>query len=120
MNRICLIGRLVSDPKITSYTKTETLRASGTIAVDGYKDKVDFIPFTAFGYCAEFLEKYFYKGQRIGMEGRISVQNYEDSNGDSRVYTCVIADHVYFADGKKEEEGNAKSHPNRNNNRRNK
>jgi len=62
MNKSIMMGRLVRDPEVNYTTKKdgdEFIVANFRIAVDRkYSDETDFFPCTAFGWLAEFVEKY--------------------------------------------------------------
>ena len=51
---------------------------------------------------AEFLEKYFHKGDLISIEGRIQARQYQDRNGNNRTAVEIVARNVFFAGGKKD------------------
>lgn len=94
------MGRMTKDPEVR-YTQGEQPMAVGrfSLAVNrrGNDNTADFISCVAFGKTAEFIEKYFHKGSRILLEGRIQTGSYE-KNG-SRVYTTdVVADAVEFCE----------------------
>lgn len=108
MNQWNGIGRLVRDPELRRSQTSDNAVVSITIAVDrDYKREgeadVDYIPCKAFGKRAEFVEKYFSKGTRIGVTGRIQTGSYENKKGDTVHTTEIMVDAVCFADGKKEE-----------------
>ena len=74
MNRVELIGRLARDPELRYTSGKDPLAVTRfTLAVDraGKSDEADFIQVTVFGGTAEFVEKYFVKGLRVGVAGRI-------------------------------------------------
>ena len=73
------------------------------IAVDRKKEGTDFINCTAFGKTAEFISKYFNKGKKILVAGRIEVDNYEDDKGKHTV-TKVIIEEVEFVEKKEQDE----------------
>lgn len=108
MNKVLLIGRLTDDVKTKDYGKGKDkgCYANFTVAVDrGGKDQpADFIRCVAFGQTAEFIEQYFGKGVRIGIEGSWQTGSYEDKDGN-KVYTndCYVQ-RVDFADGRKDDE----------------
>jgi single-strand DNA-binding protein len=82
MNIVILSGRLTKDAeggeKLTAFT----------LAVDGYKDKTDFIRVKCFGKTAEFAGRHLKKGMKTSLEGVISTGSYEK---DGRtVYTMDI------------------------------
>lgn len=101
MNNVSLVGRLTRDPEIKT-TNSGSTYARFSIAVDrrGKDAGTDFINIVAFGKTSEFIERYFRKGQRIGINGRIQTGNYEGKDG-KKVYTFdVIAENVEFVESK--------------------
>jgi single-strand DNA-binding protein len=116
MNSVSLIGRLTRDPEMyySGRGKDQTVVGKFTLAVDNpYKksdsgDDADFIRITSFGKTAEFAEKYFSQGMRIGLNGRIQTGSYEDKETGNTVYTTeVVANQFFFADSKHEESDNS-------------
>lgn len=107
MNKVILMGRLVADPEIrdTGKGKDALAVANFTLAVDrGDKDHTaDFIRCVAFGARANFIEEYFFKGQRALVEGRWQTGHYENKDKET-VYTndCYVSN-IEFADSKKED-----------------
>ena len=103
MNRVCLMGRLTSDPELRQ-TASGISSCSFNIAVDrGFKDQngerqTDFISCTAWRQTAEFICQYFSKGKMIGIEGALRTRNYDDKRyPDVKHYvTEVLAEHAYF------------------------
>lgn len=104
MNNVSLVGRLTRDPEIR-YTDGGSSVAKFSIAVDrrfkkeGQPD-ADFPNCTAFGKTAEFIEKYFKQGQRIGLIGRIQTGSYTNNDGVKIYTTDVIVDGVEFVESK--------------------
>lgn len=99
------IGRLVRDVEIKATATT--LLANFTLAVDNPFGKTEnntktyFIACVAFGKTAEFIKKYVsVKGVRIGVNGSLQTRNWEDKEGKKHYVTEVVANNVYFADGK--------------------
>ena len=103
MNCANLIGRIVRDIDLRA-TQSNQQVATFVIAIDRpTKDKTtDYISIVAWGKTAEFVSKYFKKGTRIGISGRIQTRNYDDKDGKKVYVTEVLAEEVYFADGKAE------------------
>ena len=100
MNNVQLVGRFTRDPEIR-YANSGTCIARFTLAVDRvFKSEggpdADFISCAAFGKTAEFIEKYFFKGQRIGLIGRIQTGNYTKEDGTKVYTTDVVAERVAF------------------------
>ena len=103
MNKVILMGRLAKDPETRQAGDTIVTRFS--IALDRrYKQDggqaADFPSCVAFGKTAEFINKYFHKGMKILLEGRIQTGNYTDKDGVKHYTTDVIADNVEFAESK--------------------
>lgn len=107
MNHIVLMGRLTRDPELR-HTQSSIPVASFTLAVDrGYaKDKADrqtdFIDVVAWRGTAEFVSKYFIKGQMAAVSGRLQIRDWQDKEGNKRKSAEVVADNVYFTGSKKE------------------
>ena len=108
MNKVILLGRLTRDPE-TRYTQsTNTQVTSFTLAVNrrfvkqGEERQADFINCVAWNKTAEFVSKYFKKGQQVGIIGRIQTRNYDDEQGIKHYVTEIIAEEVYFAGDKKD------------------
>ena len=104
MNNVSLMGRLTADPELKqTYNGVSVL--SFCIAVDRPYSKdgnqqADFINVVAWRQTAEFVSKYFSKGQMIALEGCIQTRPYEDKNGNNRIAFEVIARRVCFCGGK--------------------
>ena len=95
MNKVILLGRLTRDPEVR-YTSVENSLAITryTLAVDRKIRKdgdatADFINCVVFGRSAEFVEKYFRKGLKITIEGRIQTGSYTNRDGQ-KVYTTEV------------------------------
>lgn len=106
MNKTILIGRLTADP-IVRYTNGDTPMAVArwTVACDrpfkkDGEQSADFIQCLAFGKTAELLERYFFKGMKIGVDGRIQTGSYENKDGQKVYTTEVLAERVEFVESK--------------------
>jgi single-strand DNA-binding protein len=101
------MGRLTRDPELRR-TPSGTAVASFTLAVDrdfasresGEKE-TDFIDVVAWRHTAEFVSKYFSKGQMAAVSGRLQIRDWTDKDGGKRRNAEVVAENVYFADSKK-------------------
>lgn len=108
MNKVILMGRLTKDPEIR-YTGTGepiaiaryTIAVSRPYKKDG-QTQADFINVVSYRKAAEFIEKYFKKGQMIAIVGRLQVRSWDDSEGKRHWSTEVITDEIHFAGGKNE------------------
>lgn len=106
MNRVILSGRLTRDPEVRySQGEKSTCVSRFSLAVDRRgQEGADFPNIVVFGKTGEFTEKYFHKGMKVIIEGRISTGSYTNKNGDKVYTTEVIADNVEFAESKKTEQ----------------
>ena len=106
MNRVMLIGRLTRDPEIHySGDENSTAVAMYTLAVKRRYQKeegqdTDFITCVTFGKSAEFAEKYFRKGLRVAIAGRLQTGNYTNQEGNKVYVTEVVVEEQEFADSK--------------------
>ena len=114
MNRVILCGRLTKEPELR-YTQGETSTAVAryTLAVDrrGKEKQADFIQCVAFGKAGEFAQKYFTKGQRVLVSGRIQTGSYTNKEGQKVYTTDVIVDDQEFADSKSAGASSAGANP---------
>lgn len=106
MNKVLLLGRMVADPEIR-YTQNNTAMTRFKIAVNRqYKQEgqpdADFFQITAWGKTAEFISKYFKKGQQILVEGYLRNNSWTDQEGNKRYSDDIHATQVYFADSKRD------------------
>ena len=107
MNKVILMGRLTRDPEVRySQGENATAIARYTLAVDrrfnrnGDENSADFIGCVAFGRSGEFAEKYFRKGTKVLVTGRIQTGSYTNKDGN-RVYTTeVVVENTEFAESK--------------------
>ena len=103
MNLAILTGRLTKIPSITATNEYTIARF--TLAVDRKKKDAgaDFITCVAFGKTAEFIEKYFTKGSKMNVVGKIQTGSYE-KDGKKMYTTDVVVDSVEFGESKKKED----------------
>lgn len=109
LNKVILMGRLTRDPELRS-TPQGVSTCSFSLAVDrnfvreGEERKADFINCVAWRQTAEFISKYFKKGNMVALEGSIQTRSWDDQDGKKHYVTEVIVSQVYFAEGKRESE----------------
>ena len=96
MNVVILMGRMTRDPEL-KYTSGGKAFANFSLAVQKTKDEVEFIDCTAWEKTAETIAEYFRKGNRILIQGRLSVSNYEQ-NGEKRKSTKVVVNSFEFVE----------------------
>ncbi len=106
-NRCIFMGRLCADPEFRQ-TQSGTPLCRFRIAVNRPKSKdgnqdADFISCTAWRGTAEFVARYFSKGQMIHVEGQLRNNDYTDQNGVKHYSMDVLAESVAFCGGKNED-----------------
>lgn len=104
MNQATMVGRLVRDPEIRYVENDrgdEVAVANFRIAVNRrYGEEADFFPCTAFGWLAEFTEKYLFKGIKIIVTGRVENNNYTNKDGEKVYGVCLKLKDIEFAESK--------------------
>ena len=111
MNKVILMGRLTRDPEIRYTQANNTLVASFSLAVnrrfarEGETPTADFFNITAWNKTGEFVSKYFKKGQQVAVVGRLQNRTWDDPQGQKHYATDVVAEEVYFAEGRKNADG---------------
>lgn len=120
MNQVILMGRLVRDPDVRYTQSAQPVAiARYTLAVDRRvardKDKneqtADFINCVAFDRAGEFAEKYFQKGMRVLVSGRIQTGSYVNRRGDKTYTTDVVVQSQEFAESRNENHGTGTNVP---------
>lgn len=107
MNSVFLMGRLTADPDLKSTTNGNSV-CSFTIAVDRkYKNangerEADFIRCQAWRATAENISKYFGKGSKIAVTGRLQARSWEDNDGKRQYATEVVVEGFEFCESKRE------------------
>ncbi len=112
MNKVILMGRLTRDPEVR-YSQGENSMAIAryTLAVDrrfnrnNDEQTADFIGCVAFGRAGEFAEKYFRKGTKIAITGRIQTGSYTNKDGVKVYTTDVVVEEQEFAESKNSSAG---------------
>ncbi len=106
MNKIILIGRLTRNPEIVELDSGKGL-TKFTLAVDKQfrpDAPADFFDCSAWEKTGEFCSKWFSKGQKVAVVGRMESRKYEDRDGNNRTAWDVTIESAHFADSKKERE----------------
>lgn len=119
MNKVILMGRLTRDAEtrysqspagdnaVTHFSVAVDRRRSGA---DGQRE-ADFISCVAFGKTAEFVQKYFSKGSKIVITGRIQTGSYTNKEGVKVYTTDVVAEEVEFAESKSASQNSSQGAP---------
>lgn len=104
-NLVLLSGRLTKDPE-TTYTTTGKIQSKFNLAYNekwGHDEKAYFFHIYAYGRTAEFITKYFHKGDKIFLEGKL-VQDIWGEGEEKKEFIKVVAFKASFVDSKKQEE----------------
>lgn len=109
LNKVILIGHMTADPEL-KLTPSGVGVCSFSIGVSrrfskGEQQQSDFINIVSWRQQAEFVSKYFKKGQAICVCGQLQTRSWTDNNGNKRYATEVIADEVSFVERKESAQG---------------
>ena len=114
MNKVCLMGRLAADVELRSTQSGKSV-CGFTLAVDrrGKDAGTDWIDCVAWEKTAEHISKYFAKGQRMAVTGKLQTRSYEDKQGNKRKATELVVEEVDFCESKGQSapEGFAPAYP---------
>lgn len=111
MNRWCGIGRFTKDPDYR-VAQNGSAFARFTLACDrrfkrDNENNADFINCEAFGKTAELIDKYFKKGMKAAVEGRIQTGSYKNKEGQTIYTTDIMVDSIEFCEKKQGDGFNA-------------
>lgn len=102
MNNVALVGRLTRDPELRYIQSSGTAVASFSIAIDrtytkkdGSKE-TDFIPIEVMGKIGEAAANNLSKGDLVGVNGSIRVEQYKDQQGNNKTFTKISANRVEY------------------------
>ena len=106
LNSVIIMGRLTADVELKT-TPSGLSVVNFTVAVErnyksGEERQTDFIQCVAWRGTADFVSRYFKKGQMIAVQGSLQVRNYEDKDGNKRTAYDVVAENVSFCGSKGE------------------
>ena len=101
-NKVILIGNMTADPEL-KQTAAGISVCSFSIAVNRRfakpeqgQQNVDFINIVTWRQSAEFVSRYFKKGNPILVCGQLQTRSWTDNQGQKRYATEVVADEVSF------------------------
>jgi len=116
MNKVILLGRLTANPELKqtnsgiSFTRFR-LAVNRSYVRQGEERKADFIDIVCWRNTAEFVDRYFVKGQQVAVCGSLQVRDWQDQQGNTRRSYEVVADEVFFADSKRDSAGSGSGAP---------
>nr|DAH55291.1 MAG TPA: Single strand binding protein [Caudoviricetes sp.] len=106
INTVVIMGRMVRDPELRTLDSGTNV-TSFSVAVDrNYVDKTtnerqaDFLNVVAWRYTADFICKYFHKGDMIALSGELQSRQYTDKDGNKRTAIEIVANNASFCGGK--------------------
>ncbi|NLC78325.1 MAG: single-stranded DNA-binding protein [Ruminococcaceae bacterium] len=105
LNQVALMGRLTADPELRRTPSnisvtTFSLAVNRSYVKQGAERQTDFIDIVAWRNTADFICRYFKKGQMMAVSGSIQMRTYTDKEGKNRKAFEVLADNVYFTESK--------------------
>lgn len=111
INMVALMGRLTYEPELrTTPSGVSVIRFQVACDRNYQKDsqnrQADFIDCIAWRQTAEFISRYFHKGDMIGVEGNIQTSNFTDKDGNKRKSVDVVANNVSFCGSKQQSNSN--------------
>lgn len=116
MNKVILVGNLAADPELRT-TQSGIAQCSFRVAVQrrfanaqGVRE-ADFISCVAWRQTAEFVQRYFIKGNKIGLVGSLQTRSYDAQDGSKRYVTEVLVDEVEFVTPKSESQNQGGATP---------
>ena len=110
LNIVAIMGSLTADPELR-HTPSNIPVTTFTVAVNrsyvkqGAERQTDFIDVVAWRSTAEFVCRYFRKGQMIAVEGSIQTRTYTDKEGKNRKAFEVVANNVHFTESRSSSQG---------------
>lgn len=109
LNVVSLLGRLTADPELKHTPQnvavtTFTLAVNRSYVKQGAERQADFFDVVAWRNTAEFICKYFKKGNMMALSGSLQTRTYTDKEGKNRKVVEVHASNVFFTEARKKED----------------
>lgn len=122
VNKVIIVGRLGSDPEMKNIASGQTVTrlnvatSENWLGKDGTKqERTEWHRVSVWGKIAEVCAKHLTKGSQVYVEGRLQTRSYEDSQGNKKYITEIVANSVQFLDSLKDKQnGNLKHNQNSN------
>ena len=99
MNLVVLMGNLTRDPELSESQSGKAICKFSMAVSREFEEGTDFFNCTAWGGQAENIAKYFHKGKKILVSGRIKISESE-KDGQKRRFTDIIVNKFDFCGGK--------------------
>lgn len=102
LNKVILVGRLTQDPQIRTTSSGQSVCSFGLATnrvwtnqtTNQREEKTDFHNIVLWGKLAEISSQYLKKGNLLLVEGRIQNRSWQDSSGNKRYKTEIIAENI--------------------------
>jgi len=101
LNKAILIGRLTRDPQSKTLPSGQSVTSFGMATDRFFTDKsgqkqqqTEFHNIVTFGRLAEIASQYLAKGSLVLIEGRLQTRSWQDSSGNNRSRTEIIAERI--------------------------
>ena len=107
INTVVLMGRLTYEPELRKTPSSVSvlrfqLAVERSYQKNNEEKQTDFIDCVAWRQTAEFISKYFHKGNMLAVEGAVQTNNYTDKNGANRKQVEVLVNNASFCGSKNE------------------
>lgn len=105
LNKVILAGRLTAAPELKQTPNGVSvlpfsLAVDRSYAKQGEEKQTDFIDCVAWRQTAEFVAKYFNKGDPLCIAGTLRKRSYDAKDGTKRYVTEVIVDEAHYVESK--------------------
>ena len=107
LNKVILSGRVASEPEQKQTPSgvsvvTYSMAVGRRFAPEGQERETDFFRVTAWQSTADFIARYFHKGDAICITGRIQNRSWTDQSGQKHYITEIVAEEANFAENKRD------------------
>jgi len=114
MNRVNIILTLTRDPELRETPAgTPVCIFSGAYNEtygkgEDKKTVVSYFDCIAWSGLAELVSTHFHKGHKIGIDGKLKQERWDDQDGKSRSSVKIVAENIDFLQGKRDKDGEYK------------
>ena len=107
MNSAVIVGRAGQDPEV-KYFESGKVKTSFSLAVNRWDSKTkaevtDWFSIDVWDKQAEFAGEYVKKGRLVAVDGRVTVNKWQDASGEERQRFIIIANNIRLLGSKKDE-----------------
>lgn len=106
LNQVTMQGRLTREPELKTSTNGKPIALFSIACTRDYnREETDFFDVVAWGKTAEFVSRWFHKGQLVAVSGRLQNRLWTDKSGNKRTSTEIVLDAGYFCEAKPKNAG---------------